>query len=208
VPAEIRDVAPGLWIWRLEHPDWKPGLGWEPPVASTCVESGGEITVLDALAPPEEDDEVWARLDARPPTVAVVLKPDHVRDVDLFARRYDARAFGPDVFFRGDAPATELEWIGPKSELPGGLLALYDGRSRNETPLWLPEQRALVFADGMTAPEGELRIWATPWHEEWVLPAFRAMLELPFEHVIVSHGEPVHDRAAFERALARPTWSG
>jgi hypothetical protein len=208
VPAEIRDIAPGLWIWRLEHPDSKPGLGWEPPVTSTCVESGGEIAVLDALAPPEEDDEVWARLGARPPTVAVVLKPDHVRDVDLFVRRYGTAAFGPDVFFRGDAPETELEWIGPKSELPGGLLALYDGRSRNETPLWLPEQRALVFADGMTAPEGELRIWATPWHEEWVLPAFRAMLELPFEHVIVSHGEPVHDRAAFERALARPTWIG
>jgi hypothetical protein len=39
-----------------------------------------------------------------------------------------------------------------------------------------------------------------------VLPAFRAMLELPFELVIVSHGEPVHDRAAFERALDLPPW--
>jgi hypothetical protein len=41
-----------------------------------------------------------------------------------------------------------------------------------------------------------------------VLPALRALLELPFEHVIGSHGEPVHDRAAFERALALPPWSG
>jgi hypothetical protein len=208
VPAEIRDIAPGLWIWRLEHPDWKPGLGWDGRVTSTCVESGGEVALLDALAPPDETDEVWAKLEARPPTLLVVMKPDHVRDVDLFARRYGARAFGPDVFYAGDAPETELDWIGPKSELPGGLVALYDGRSRNETPLWLPEQRALVFSDAMTAPEGELRIWATPWHEEWVLPAFRAMLELPFEHVIVSHGEPVHDRAAFERALELPPWAG
>ena len=60
----------------------------------------------------------------------------------------------------------------------------------------------------MTAPHGELLIWATPWHEERVLPAFRAMLELPFELVIVSHGEPVHDRDAFERALELPPWSG
>jgi hypothetical protein len=207
VPAEIRDIAPGLWIWRLEHPDWKPGLGWDGPVTSTCVESGGEVALLDALAPPDDSDEVWARLERRPPTMLVVMKPDHVRDVDLFARRYVARAYGPDVFFRGDAPETELDWIGPKSELPGGLVALYDGRSRNETPLWLPEQRALVFSDAMTAPDGELRIWATAWHEEWVLPAFRAMLELPFEHVIVSHGEPVHDRAAFERALELPPWN-
>jgi hypothetical protein len=29
----------------------------------------------------------------------------------------------------------------------------------------------------------------------------QALLELPFEHVIVSHDEPVHDRAAYERAL-------
>ena len=89
-------------------------------------------------------------------------------------------------------------------ELPGGLRTLYDGRSRDETPLWLPEQRALVFADGLTAPGGELRVWRTPWHEQAVLPALRALLELPFEVVIVAHGEPVHDRAAFERALELP----
>jgi hypothetical protein len=34
------------------------------------------------------------------------------------------------------------------------------------------------------------------------------MLELPFELVIVSHGEPVHDRWEFERALERRPWSG
>ena len=90
----------------------------------------------------------------------------------------------------------------------GGLVALYDGRNRNETPLWLPEQRALVFADALTAPEGELLVWATWWHEEQVLPALRALLELPFEHVIVSHGEPVHTRAAYERALELAPWSG
>jgi hypothetical protein len=206
--ADLVDVAPGLWIWRRKHPDWAPGLGWEPLVTSTCVESRGEVAVLDALAPPDGDSEVWARLDARPPTLAVVLKPDHVRDVDLFVRRYGARAYGPDVFHRGDVPETELEWIGPGFELPGGLVALYDGRGRNETPLWLPEQRALVFADGLTAPGGELRIWWTPWHEERALPALRALLELPFEHVIVSHGEPLHDRAAYEEALDRDPWRG
>jgi hypothetical protein len=39
-------------------------------------------------------------------------------------------------------------------------------------------------------------------------PALRKLLELPFEHVIVSHGEPVHDRPAFERALELPPWRG
>jgi glyoxylase-like metal-dependent hydrolase (beta-lactamase superfamily II) len=205
VAHEVRDVAAGLWIWRLEHPDWTPESGWDPPVTSACVQSGGEVALLDPLAPPEES-EAWRRLDANPPTLVVILKPDHVRDVDLFVRRYDARAFGPYLFWPGDKHETELEGIEPGSELPGGLVALYDGRGRNETPLWLPEQRALVFADALTERDGELRVWGTPWHEERVLPALQALLELPFEHVIVSHGDPVHDRAAYERALELPPW--
>jgi hypothetical protein len=206
VPDEIHDVAPGLWIWRLRHPEWRTDAEYPEVVTSTCVESGGEIAVLDALAPPE-GSAVWERLDARPPTMAVVLKPDHVRDVDLFVRRYGARTFGPWLFWRSNIPETELEPIEPGSELPGGLLALYDGRGRNETPLWLPEQRALVFADALTAPEGELRVWDTPQLER-ALPALRELLELPVEHVIVAHGEPLHDRAAYERALDLPPWTG
>jgi hypothetical protein len=201
---EMHDIAPGLWIWRLPHPDWHPGAGWPPQVTATVVQSGGEVAVLDPLAPPEEAREVWARLDSSSPTLAVVLKPDHVRDVDLFARRYSARAYGPRLFFRNDIPETELEPIEPSSELPGGLVALYDGRGREETPLWVSERRAIVFADALTEREGKLRVWGTPWHEERVLPALRAMLDLPFEHVIVAHGDPVHDRAAFEHALELP----
>ena len=205
---ELRDVAPGLWIWRLDHPDWAPHVDWDAPVTSTYVESGGEVALLDPLAPPDDATEIWERLDARPPTLIVVLKPDHVRDVDLFVGRYGARAYGPSLFWRRNIPETELEPIEPGSELPGGLVTLYDGRGRNETPLWLPEQRALVFADALTERDGELLVWATPWYAERTLPALRALLELPFEHVIVSHGEPVHDRAAYERALELPPWAG
>ena len=199
----VVDVAPGLWIWRLDHPDWAPHVDWSPPVTSTCVESGGEVVLLDPLAPPD-GHEAWERLDARPPTVVAILKPDHVRDVDVFVERYGCRAFGPHWFWRDDIPETQLEGIQPGDVLPGGLVALYDGRGRNETPIWLPEQRALVFAVALCQRVGRLVVWGTPWHEERVLPALRALLELPFEHVIVSHGEPVHDRAAFERALELP----
>jgi hypothetical protein len=205
--AGIRDVAEGLWVWRVDHPDWHEDAGWAPAVTSTCVESGGVVTVIDPLDPGEDGEDVWARLDARPPAVAAILKPDHVRDVDLFAARYGVRGYGPYLFWRGDIPEAELEGIEPGSELPGGLVALYDGRGRNETPLWLPQQRTLVFADALTERGGELLVWGTPWHAERVLPALRAMLELPFEHVIVSHGEPVHDRAAFERALTLPPFA-
>jgi hypothetical protein len=104
-------------------------------------------------------------------------------------------------------PLPELEPVEPGGELPGGLRALDDGRGRMETPLYLPEQRALVFADALTAPGGVLRVWASPRHEERALPALRAMLALPFEHVLVAHGEPVHTREDFVAALDRDPWS-
>jgi hypothetical protein len=206
MPAEVRDLAPGLWIWRAPHPEWSPGVDWQELVTSTCVESGGEVALLDPLAPPEGSD-AWKRLDARPPTMVVILKPDHLRDVDFFVERYGARAFGPWLFFRGDVPKSKLEEIEPEMELPGGLRTLFDARWRNETPLWLPEQKTLVFADGLTAPEGELRVWNTRQLER-ARAVLREHLELPFERVIVSHGEPVHDRAAYERALELPPYEG
>jgi hypothetical protein len=160
--AQVVDVAPGLWIWRIQHPDWAPDVGWEPFVTSTCVESGGEVALLDPLAPPEDATDVWSRLEAKPPTTVVILKPDHVRDVDVFVARYGARAYGPWLFWPHNIPKTDLEGIEPGSELPGGLVALYDGRGRNEAPLWLPEQRALVFADALTERDGKLLVWARP----------------------------------------------
>jgi hypothetical protein len=80
---------------------------------------------------------------------------------------------------------------------------VFDGRAEQEAPVWCPEQRTLVFADALPAPEpdGMLRVWGTPWHERRVPPALRELLELAVEHVIISHGVPIHDRAAFERAL-------
>jgi glyoxylase-like metal-dependent hydrolase (beta-lactamase superfamily II) len=207
VSVELRDVAPGLWLWRQRHPDWREGNDWEPEVTSFAVESRGVAIVLDPLAPPPSERAAWERLDALAPAVVVVLKPDHVRDVDLFVRWYRARAYGPSLFWRDDVPRTELEPVRPGDELPGGLQALHDGRGMTETPLYLPDQRALVFADALTAPDRVLRVWATPWHQERTLPVLRALLELDFEHVLVSHGEPVHGRDDYLAALEREPWS-
>src|ERR1044071_2404643 len=85
--VEIRDVAAGLWLWRTEHPHWRPGVDWELVVASTCVESGGEVLLLDPLAPPDDATEVWERLDARRAPPGAGVKADHVRDVDTVVRR-------------------------------------------------------------------------------------------------------------------------
>lgn len=206
-PVEIRDVEDGLWVWRLPHPDWEGQADWGPMVTSVAVASGGARVLLDPLAPPPSERALWDRIDAFAPDTAIVLKPDHVRDVDLFVRWYGVRALGPALYWRDDIPKTELEQVRAGDELPGGLRAFDDGRGMLETPVYLPEQRALVFADGLTAPRGELRVWASARHLDRALPALRELLELPFQHVIVSHGEPVHSRADFIAALKREPYS-
>ncbi len=92
----------------------------------------------------------------------------------------------------------------------GSVVALYDGRGASRRPLWLPEQRVVVFGDALTERGGDLRIWGSPWLEKRALPALRELLKLPFEKVIISHAdsEPVHSRAAFERALELPPFEG
>ena len=205
--VEIRDVAPGLWLWRQRHWEWKEGDDWEPVVSSFAVESAGEMILLDPLAPPPTETALWTRLESPRPTAIVVLKPDHVRDLDLFARWYGVPAYGPWLYWQGDVPRTEVTPVLPDDVLPGGLVALFDGRGGMERPVYLPEQRAIVFADGMAAMDGVLRVWWTPVLEKRTLPALRALLDLPFEHVLVSHGEPVHTRADFEAALEHDAWS-
>ena len=121
-------MVDGLWLWRQPHPAWDGQADWEPEVSSWAVRSRGVRLLLDPLLPPPSAREAWERIDAFAPDAVVILKPDHVRDVDLIVRWYGARAFGPLLFWRDDIPQTELEPLRPGDELPGGLLALDDGR--------------------------------------------------------------------------------
>jgi len=111
--------------------------------------------VIDPLVPKASAEELWRRLDSRPPTIAAVTIPDHVRDIDEFVSRYHVRAFGPRLFWPDDVPKSKLEIIEPDGMIPGGVVALYDGRGRLETPLWLPEHRVIVFGDALTERAGE-----------------------------------------------------
>ena len=154
--VELRDVADGLWLWRQPHLDWSAGHHWEPEVSSFAVDAGGVGVLLDPLAPPPGSSAaLWERLDALAPEAVVILKPDHVRDVDLFVRWYGLRALGPRLFLPGDVPRTALEPVLPGDELPGGLRALQqrqlgqqDGdvevvpkAHRARVPRWCPSTR-------------------------------------------------------------------
>jgi hypothetical protein len=127
--CNLIDVAPGLWIWRMAHPGWAPPDGGDRVVTSTVAVCGDEIVVLDPLEPPAEATEVWNRLNAQPPTAAIVMKPDHVRSIGAFVERFGCRAHGPEVFYLDDLPTTPIDPVFAGDTLPGGIVALYDGQS-------------------------------------------------------------------------------
>ena len=102
----------------MPHPDWDGQSDWEPTVTSVAVASGGARILLDPLAPPPSARAAWERIEAFAPDTAIVLKPDHVRDVDLFVRWYGVRALGPVLYWRDDIPKTELEQTRPGDDAP------------------------------------------------------------------------------------------
>jgi glyoxylase-like metal-dependent hydrolase (beta-lactamase superfamily II) len=86
-------------------------------------------------------------------------------------------------------------------ELPGGIRAFRTARAA-EVVYWLPEQRALAVGDVLLG--SPLRLCPERWlgkqtHAD-LRAALQPLLELPVEHVLVSHGEPVVNGGA--RALA------
>ena len=113
-------MVEGLWFWRQPHPDWNGQSDWEPPVTSVAVQSGGARILLDPLAPPPSERALWDRIDAFAPDTAIVLKPDHVRDVDLFVRWYGVRALGPVLFWRDDSRRPSSSSSAPATSCPAG----------------------------------------------------------------------------------------
>ena len=202
----IINLEPGLWIWCARHPFWAPGDDYQQVVVSTFAESGEEKVLIDPLAPSLDCIDIWSRLDKSQPSVIIATMPDHIRDIDLFVRRYRSKAFGPMFYFPDQVPHTKLTPVIAENALPGGLIPLFDARGRAETPIFLPEHRCIVFGDALMERNGELRVWDSPWHTKRELPALRAMLELPFVRVIVSHFDqsPVHTREEFQQALELP----
>jgi glyoxylase-like metal-dependent hydrolase (beta-lactamase superfamily II) len=99
-------------------------------------------------------------------------------------------------------------------ELPGGIRAFQTARAA-EVVYWLPQQRVLAVGDVLLGagakprPTDEpLRLCPEGWlgkqaHDD-LRTSLRPLLELPVEHVLVSHGQPVlrDGRAALAAVLS------
>lgn len=201
----MEELRAGLWQWKALHPAWRAEADWDRTVTSYAVDDGTTLVLLDPLDVPAELFDRAAGRD-----VAIVLTCRwHERDAKALAER-----FGVAVHVPAPDPDDREPMDGRVYEagamLPGGIEARA-GIEPNDMVLWIGSQRVLVCGDSFIDRGRGLEIpfeWPDrgETHEQ-VLARLQSLLDLPFEHLLVTHGDPF-DRAAVERALAGALTAG
>jgi hypothetical protein len=213
----VEALADGVWRWSARHPEWH-GDGWASRVESFALRAHGGTLLVDPLL---LDEPAWQALDAvvEQPVDTLITIPYHTRSAEQAQRRYGGAIWGhPAVAKRLEDPGT-LRVIRPGEELPGGASAHRIGNPvRYETPIFVPERRALVFGDAVVGTGDGPRVWTQEritdrrrdWYQRRLIPSLRPLLDLDCELVLVTHGPSVLDggRGALERALAAGPWPG
>ena len=215
------ELTEGLWRWTARHPEWHPGeFGAE--VASFAAQAGDDTLLIDPLLPPEPDEVLRTIDGALGDRLAILITiPYHVRSAEQLWRRYRGEA---ETTIHGHPAAAKrlddrsaFREIEPGALLPGGVTAHAIGKPRRyETPLHLPSHDALVFGDAVAEVDGRLVVWTSKkvdakverFHRERFNPTLEPLLELDFDSVLVTHGEPLLSggKRALRRALDAKPW--
>jgi glyoxylase-like metal-dependent hydrolase (beta-lactamase superfamily II) len=194
--VELREIAPGLHRWTAPHPEWQPGDDWGREVGCVSAETRDALVLVDPLVPDdgwEALDEVVARRGL--PVDVLLTVAWHARSSEAVRERYpawrgeglpegvDVRQIGTPAFAEG------LVWLRGHRTLVSGDVLLGDGRGgvRLAPASWF---------------EGNEE--ARRWYEERARDEIGALLQLPIERILVSHGEPVESggRDVLAAALA------
>jgi hypothetical protein len=217
----MQQLTKGLWRWTARHPEWHPGeFGAE--VACFAAQAGDTTLLIDPLLPPEPAEVLETIDGALSERLAILITiPYHVRSSEELWRRYRRDA---DTTIHGHRAAAKrlkntpaFREIEPGVPLPGGVTAHTIGKPRrHERPLHLPSHEALAFGDAVVEAGGALRVWATDkidakverFYRERFNPTLEPLLELDFNAVLPTHGQPVLSRGkeALRAALDAKPW--
>jgi glyoxylase-like metal-dependent hydrolase (beta-lactamase superfamily II) len=189
----LNQIAPGLYYWTAPHPDWNGATDWPENVGCVFYESPNAAVVIDPLLPRGEEDQFWTALDAlvarHDSAVAVLLTaPWHQRSASLVAERYGS------VVWAHEAGHSRLTCPARSGPLPEGVeLFVPDGDAEGQVAFYLRLPRALVVAEFFSGMEGGLKVLTSPAQRNLrrFNDSLRQLLELPIDHVLVAHGEPV-----------------
>ena len=197
----MRELAPGLWHWTARHPH----IGSD--VSSYYLEQ--ERVLLDPLIPPEGLEFFAAHSEPE----HIVLSNRH-HDRDSWKLRHE---FGCEVHCIANG-VYEIEDRGPVTpfefgdELPGGIrVHEVDAICPDETALHIPAHRALACADGVVRWGGVEGLTFVPDSlmddpadtKRSLIAAYRGLLELDFDLLLLAHGEPAPDGKTALEAFVR-----
>jgi hypothetical protein len=217
----MEQVTEGLWRWTARHPEWHPGdFGAE--VASFAAQAGDTTLLIDPLLPADPSSVLAVIDETLAQRLAILItNPYHVRSAEELWQRY--RDDAETTIHGHPAAAKRLEdrsafrEIEPGVPLPGGVTAHTIGKPRrHETPLHLPSHGALVFGDAVAEADGRLVVWTSDkvdakverFYRERFNPTLEPLLELDFDGVLVTHGQPLLSggKRALRRALDAKPW--
>jgi hypothetical protein len=185
----MRELLPGLLHWTARH----ERIGTD---VSSYYHAPARA-LIDPMTPPEGLDAVAAH---GTPAEILLTNRHHYRHSGRFSE-----AFGCTVRCHrlGLHEFTHGEQVVPfefGDELAGGIVAHeVDAICPEETALHLPDAGALAFADGLVrSGDGPLEFvpgWLMGDDPESVraglVAAFRRLLSLDFDHLLLAHGDPV-----------------
>ena len=217
----MEKLTDGLWRWTARHPEWHPGeFGAE--VGCFAAQAGDTTLLIDPLLPPEPDP-VLEVVDAalRDRLAILITIPYHVRSSEELWKRYrkdaETTIHGHPACAKRLKNKSGFHAFDIGRELPGSATAHRIGKPRRyETPLHLPSHEALVFGDAVAEWRGKLRVWATDkidakverFYRERFNPTLERLLDLDFDAVLPTHGEPVleNGKRALRNALKAKPW--
>ena len=183
------EIAPGLWHWTAR----RDAIGVE--VSSYYLMS--ERVILDPMIPPEGLG--WFEA-SEAPEHAVLTNRHHDRDAWRLQE-----AFGCAVHCVRNG-LHELEGRGPVrafdfgDEVPGQIFVHeVDAICPDETALYIPRHRAVAVADGVVGQgPGDGLQFVPDWlmdepeqTKQRLREAYRRVLELDFDRLLLAHGDPV-----------------
>jgi hypothetical protein len=217
----MQQLTEGLWRWTARHPEWHPGdFGAE--VACFAARAGETTLLIDPLLPPDPAPVLEALDEALAERLAILITiPYHVRSSEELWKRYAKRAettiHGHPAAAKRLADRTAFRDIDPGTPLPAGVTAHTIGKPRRyEMPLHLPSHGALVFGDAVVESGGDLKVWAHDkidakverFYRERFNPTVEPLLELGFDSVLVTHGQPLMEdgKEALRKALDAKPW--
>jgi hypothetical protein len=218
----MKKLTEGLWRWTARHPEWHPGeFGAE--VASYAAQAGDDTTLLIDPQLPPDPSSVLAVIDeiATKRLAILITVPYHVRSAEDLWNRYrqdaDTTIHGHPACAKRLEDRTAFHEIDPGVPLPGDVSAHAIGKPRrHETPLHLPSHGALVFGDAVAEAGGRLVVWASEkvdakverFYRERFNPTLEPLLELDFDTVLATHGQPLMSggKRALRQALDSKPW--